>query len=327
MENIEKIKQAKWHPKAVMSLYLEQAKSNFDKFLEIMNITDSKNITDIKFEELSERFIPAFANYQGNKTELLKSAKKALDGFRNFFSHNYHTPECFEVKDNCIKEFIEQKFIEAKEKLSFSFNDEEIKHINQDDDHYKLFDEKDAKFYFRKNFKAILILASFFLNKEQCEKMISNIKGFKKTFDTSSRATRECYTYWHCKNPDSSLHTENPNGFMFLNIINDLTKFPKELSGFLDEEKIEYKLTEEKLNYIKSSVNTEEFDLIEKLKDKTFNNKSGFITELDKIKLDNEKREEVIKVGREIKIREKDKFAQYVLRYINDFGLLPGFYI
>jgi hypothetical protein len=307
-------------------------------------------ITESHMQQLQSRYFPFLrpdkTDWEKKKGILFKLLRK-LDELRNFHSHYYHYTTPFFLNDDELKQYLEEKFAQACDGLLNMYKPEELAHIDISDEYFCFFrelTEADYKYCFAYNQKAMLFLATFFLDKRQANLLISKTKGFKKAFDKPSQATRDAFTYFCMKN-DSNFVSQDTSVRFFMDAISHLSKMPQELIGNLNDNALQLKITANTLYRIKALIfptlpikpkdreniiqQKETFDTLKEIEGKEFLSEKEFLDEVEKrIGHLNTKayRHIILEHAQEtFKIRTgRDRFTHFALQFIDDFNLLPN---
>ncbi len=204
------------HPKSIFALFLNQAVHNTENALKVVLKPKGKNLTgpipdivtsltDKQFELFERNFFRFLVqNEPGSLStgEIIAIKKKqfcqlfeVLNQLRNYFSHFYYSEKVY-ITDSSIVGYLENKFEEAKDALLKDYNEEDLKHLDRKEKEYTFFypvGQDTNKWGFDSYNKALIFLASFFLDKCQCNLLMSKSRGFKKAFDKPSQATRDVF--------------------------------------------------------------------------------------------------------------------------------------
>ena len=207
--------------------------------------------------------------------------------------------------------------------------------------HYHLFEETQDKYKFEP--KAVVLLASFFLDKRQANLLISKIRGFKRTQDKQAQATRNCFTHFHIKNPQSSFVSQNSDVAFYVDAITHLSKIPKIVLDNLENQP--YKFTRgsyktitdmiyskhpEKRDKIRLAKGVlEDIQKLEELESLEIKGTENFLEKVKQtIGVKNlEAYKEIIlnhSLSNEKVRTQKDRFTRFALQFIDDFNLLPN---
>lgn len=294
-----------------------------------------KNYLEAKYEQIAEDLKSVYEskflehlNYQKAKIELSKILKIKIN--ENFDSElNKKNEANIQINKNRNKE--------TEVKIKDEILHEKIGAYM----HYRLFREDKNSFYFEK--KAVVLLASFFLEKRQINLLTSKVRGFKRTQEKQAKATRDCFSYYHKKDAESNFVSQNKEVAFFLDAISYLSKIPKIVLE--NTENKTYKFTKGSFYSITDMIynqypkkrakirlaknNLDEISALTDLEGKEIKGTQNFLSIVERKigkKALNDYREIILNSALENeKIRtEKDRFTYFALQYIDDFNLLPN---
>lgn len=226
-----------------------------------------------------------------------------LNDFRNSYTHFLTIDDNGNIvgtRRNEVPPIVKKYLLELFQQSSkYSLSRFEATQKSENYEHlklYKLFEDNSHQltehgFYF---------LINLFLERAYAIKFLKKIRGFKDERTPRFRATIQAFTAYAVRLPDKRLWNEDKKDSLLLEMLNELQKCPKELYNHLtdnDKAKFEPKLDAESVSNLLNNTN---YDKIEDV------DIDSFLSGITSLK------------------RYSNRFPYFVLRYIDEFNLLPN---
>jgi hypothetical protein len=239
----------------------------------------------------------------GIADEQIKNVQSFIDErlreIRNYFSHYYHNDKPLEFEANdCVKEFLEETFKTAVEKLRGGFHSNEYKVETP-----KLF-EKDKDIY-KITAAGVIFLTSFFCHRSYVYRMLGGIKGFKRSdkvkMDNGQKIdygfTRRLLSFYSLRDSYSVGGAASEELITFRDILGYLSKIPEKAIAWRKDKGLLTKEDERQIRFCNSMQQDSEEDAD---------------SETDEQK---EKAE-----AKNFSLRKADKFMLFAVRFIEDWA-------
>ena len=270
--------------------------SKTNRFLSILKVFDVESLP--KEEQ-------KMTDSEGKDFALMSDSLKIVFGelqeFRNDYSHYYSTENGTSRKTTVSDEmslFLRTNFLRA-----IQYTKERFKGVLNDEDYQLVASKKVLEADNTITVEGLVFLTSMFLEREYAFQFIGKITGLKGTQNNSFISTREVLMAFCLKLPHDRFQSDDTRQAFSLDLINELTRCPKELYNAITEEgkmKFQPKLDEPG---------------IKNLLDNSTNNKK---------KIDAEDYDEYIESLTK-RIRYNNRFSDFALKYIEETDILGDF--
>jgi len=240
--------------------------------------------------------------------EMAKTLRAVFDDiqqFRNDYTH-YYSVEWGDIRKVVISEetagFLKKSFERAVEYTKVRFagvlDESDFKAVEK-----KSLVTKSNTGKNRITTEGLVFLTSMFLDRENAFLFIGKVKGLKDTRYKPFIAMREALMAYCVKLPHDKLISDDPKKALFLDMLNELNRCPKQLYNVLDEDaKKEFRpaLSDESLkNVFENSVDEEALDEL------------GYQKYIELLTM---------------RVRHDNRFYYHTMRFIDEQNLLPDFY-
>lgn len=223
-----------------------------DELKELETDQEQKQITIQKYRKELDRNFPFFVILDNNQnisyTDIVNTLGEQLNNLRNFHTHLVHNP--YEVRVIGNKNlFAQLELIYDQALLLIS------KRMKPDQEHishlFRLDKEKKKNANFRYEFSCekedltifsesgLAFFISLFLSKRDGIQLLKKISGFKRSDDIPYRLTTEVFTALRMHLPKQNsrlIHRQSEDESLAMDILNEITKCPKELYDHLPDE-------------------------------------------------------------------------------------------
>ncbi|MGL4992882.1 MAG: type VI-B CRISPR-associated RNA-guided ribonuclease Cas13b [Bacteroidales bacterium] len=209
---------------------------------ELHNLEEEKPMKLLKCRRELDRVFPFFTIIDDNRNisyaNIIQSFGKQLKSLRNYHTHYYH-PEYD------ITNILEQPIFDHLDKIydnSLSLVIKRFKPDSRTIEHlYRLNKNGEKTYKFRYNFASnidrftdpgLAFLISLFLSKGDGIRLLKKLSGFKRSDSVSYRLTTEVFTVLRMHLPRQTsklLHIQSESESIALDILNEISKCPKEL--------------------------------------------------------------------------------------------------
>lgn len=223
----------------------------FGKLKELETNQEQKQITIQKYRKELDRYFPFFVILDNNQNtsyaDIVNTLGEQLNNLRNFHTHLVHNP--YEIREIAGKNLFTQTELIYDQALllirkRMKPEAEHLSHL------YRLDKEKNKNPNFRYEFSCekegltifsesgLAFYISLFLSKRDGIQLLKKISGFKRSDDIPYRLTTEVFTTLRMhlpKQSDKLIHRQNEDESLAMDILNEITKCPKELYDHLPD--------------------------------------------------------------------------------------------
>lgn len=231
----------------------------YTKWSDIKQVLDkfkpqTQSISNSKLTRECDRYFPIFRLIDKEQkleyVDLLNQIYDQLDNLRNFHTHLIHDPyTIYQINHTDLVELLNHIYDQAVRLISkrMDTHGTNMAHL------YRLDKKGQANTYFKYNFEitdpnlpsrqfteyGLAFFTCLFLSKRDGMNLLKKISGFKRGDEVPFRLTTEVFTAMRMNLPKQSLkliHRQTEKESIALDILNEITKCPKELINHLSAE-------------------------------------------------------------------------------------------
>ncbi|NQT78242.1 MAG: hypothetical protein HQ565_11040, partial [Bacteroidetes bacterium] len=188
----------------------------------------------VSYAYVSRKEISAEPNDFNKVFELLINQ---LNSYRNYYSHAVHKPVgTHSSLITGMKKLFDASRIKVKKR--FNLKTEQVNHLVRLGRGSKEMENFKYSFLNHNNEiseKGFLFFVCLWLQRKDAQEFLKKHQGFKRSESKSQKATLEVFTYFSIRLPHPKLKSDNSKLSVFLDIINELNRCPKEIYPLLND--------------------------------------------------------------------------------------------